>query len=182
MNEHEILDGNVLEENYDIDEQHIISVGKFAALCFLSLGIYVIWWQYKAWKFFKQKEKSDIMPVPRAIFGIIFLIPLLNRIQDMANEKGYSNSYNSVLLYVGLILTNLLSRLPEPIGLISVFAFLFLIPPFKALNFAKEHSNSFKVTQQDGFNGRQIFLIVFGLLFWGLILYGLTLDPYEYDY
>jgi hypothetical protein len=67
-----------------------------------------------------------------------------------------------------------LSKLPDPFWLISVFSFVFIIPPFKALNFAKLKSTNIIVVEQTGFNGRQIVLIVLGIIFWGLILLGIT--------
>jgi hypothetical protein len=119
---------------------------------------------YKAWRFYQQKEKLDIIPAARAIFSIFFLNSLFNKILDFAKEKGYNESYSSVSLFLGFIVANLLAVLPDPYWLISVFNFIFLIPSFKALNFAKRNSTDFEVIEQESFNGRQIALIVIGLI------------------
>lgn len=173
LNQDEIIDKNIIPPINDIEEQKIININKFTILCIASFGLYQIWWIYKGWRFFKQKESLDIMPAARAIFSLFFLILLFNKILSFAKEKGYVENYSSTGLFIGFFICNLLSRLPDPIWLISLLSFLLLIPPFKALNYAKQNSNEFEVTEQTSFNGRQIGLIIIGLILWGLIFLGL---------
>jgi hypothetical protein len=114
------------------------------------------------------------MPVPRTIFSIFFLNSLFKRILEHAKEKGYDQSYSSISLFIGFIfIGNVLSRLPDPFWLISIFSFIFIIPPFKALNFAKQNSTDFIVVEQTSFSGRQVVLMIFGLMFWALVLWGI---------
>ncbi len=164
-----------IENNIDIEEKHIISLNKFIILSIVSFGLYELWWIYKSWRFFQQKDELDIMPALRTILSIFFLIPLFIRIFDFANKKG-NNLYYSVLLFICYLSVNLLSYLPPPFWLISIFSFVFLIPPFKALNVAKQNSTDFTVSEQTSFNGRQITLIIIGILFWGLLLLGLFME------
>ncbi len=50
-----------MDNNLDhIEEQSIITLEMFIFLCFITLGLYNIWWIYKQWRFFNQKERSDI--------------------------------------------------------------------------------------------------------------------------
>lgn len=158
----------------DVEEQQIISLNKFIFLSIVSFGTYSIWWIYKAWRFFQQKEKLDIMPAARAIFSFFFLISLFNKILDFAQQKGYKVSYSPNLLFFGYFVVNILSRLPNPYWLISLFSFVFLIPSFLALNYAKQNSNEFVVTEKTSFNNRQIVLIVIGIIFWILVLLGMS--------
>jgi hypothetical protein len=114
------------------------------------------------------------------VFSIFFLYSLFNRILLFAKEKGYKYSYSSVLLFISFIITvligNLLEKLPGPFGLISLLGIIFLIPPFKALNFAKQNSTEFIVTKQTSFSKRQIALIVLGVIYWGLVLLGMIVE------
>jgi len=174
-NQDKFLENDNSEVTYDIEEQKIISLNKFIFLSIISAGLYGIWWIYKSWGFFKQKEKSNINPALYTIFSIIFLIPLLNKILRFAKEKGYNNSYLSVLLFVGFFVTNFLAYLPDPFWLVAVFGFVFLILPFKALNFAKQNSTDFIVTEQTSYSGRQITLIVVGAIIWCLGILGMLL-------
>lgn len=167
---------NSLQSNIKIETQNIISLNKFVFLSVISFGTYEIWWIYKSWKFFKQKDELDINPIARALFAIIFFNSLLNQILDYAQEKKYTGSYSPSFLFFGFLISNLLSRLPEPFWLISTLSFVFIIPPFKALNFAKRKATEFTIVEESKFNTRQIILIVIGTIFWGLVLLGLNLE------
>lgn len=171
-NKNEIVE-NINLDTTEIETQSIISLNKFIFLSFISFGTYKIWWYYKTWNFFKQKDEMDINPIARAIFSILFVNSLFSEILDFAQEKKYDKSYSSSFLFFGLLIFALFSRLPEPFWLISTLSFVFLIPPFKALNFAKMNSTEFKVIKQNKFSTRQIILIVIGLIFWGLIILGM---------
>ena len=172
----EILDSDYTNIDNQKQEEFLISENKFMFLCFISLGLYQVWWKYKAWKFFKERENLDIIPVARALFTIFFLHGLLNRRQEYATSKGHTGSYNVTGMYLGYIITSMCSRLPQPFYLIGLMNFTFLLPAFKAFNYAKENSADIKVTYLDYFTGRQIAVIVFGIIMWMLILTGLF-DP-----
>ena len=175
-NQNKILDSDYLKRNGDVEVQQIISLNKFIFLSIISFGLYEVWWIYKSWRFFQQKEKIDIRPALRAIFSIFFLVLLFNKILDFAKEKGYNNYYYSILLFLGFLILNILSNSLEQFRLMSILNFIFLIPPFKALNFAKQKSSDFIVYEQTSFNGRQIVLIVIGVIFWSLNLLGLIMS------
>lgn len=169
-----ILDGEHTEKTSDIEVQYIISLNKFIFLSIISLGLYEGWWIYKAWRFFKQKEKLDIQPVSRTIFGIFFLNGLLVKIMDYALDKKYKEGYTPSLLFIGFFGTSFLSNLPEPYWLISLISFVFLIAPFKALNYAKQHSADVITEEQHSYNRRQLVLIIVGALVWLLLILGMT--------
>ena len=179
-NTEEILNKNVTQAISDIEEQKIINLNKFIILCITSFGLYPIWWIFKAWRFYQQKENLNIMPALRAIFSIFFLISLFNKILSFAKEKGYGENFSSIGLFISFFVVKiLLELLPDPFWLISILSFVFLIPPFKALNYAKQNSNEFVVTEQTSFSGRQIGLIVIGIVFWGLVLLGLSMGEIQ---
>ena len=160
--------------NNEISEQKIISVNKFILLSIFSFSLYQIWWIYKSWKFFQQKERLDIMPAVRAIFSILFLSSLFRRINEFALEKNYQRTFYPTLLFFGYVFCNILAYLPDPYWLVSIFlTVICLIPPFKALNFAKSNSSDIRVEEQLRFSGRQIAIFVIGSIFWMLVLLGL---------
>jgi hypothetical protein len=169
-NQDNILNNENLKATIDVEEQKIISLNKFIFLSIISFGAYGLWWIYKAWSFHKQKNKIDIWPASRAILSFFFLESLFRKILSFSKEKGYSKNYSSTLLFIGYFVANFLSYLPDPFWLISIFSFLFLIPPFEALNYAKQNSNDFITTEQNSFSERQIWLIVGGIIFWIFVL------------
>ncbi len=94
-NQNNILNSNSIGLKNNIEEQHCISLNKFIILSIASFGLYEIWWMYKAWRFYQQKEQSNIMPAARAIFTIFFLHSLFKKTFEFAKEKGYKESYSS---------------------------------------------------------------------------------------
>jgi len=172
MEDHDLLDSGFIDQ----EEREILSLNNFIILFFLTTGIYGIWWMYKSWRFFKEKDNLDIMPAMRAIFAIFFLYGLFERIQFFAHSKGYAKSYSSSGLFVGFILLNFLAQLPDPMWVISLLAFVCLIPPFNALNFAMMQSEEFRVIERENFNQRQIVLVILGVMLWALIIFGVIVE------
>lgn len=166
----ETLDSGPYESDYEVESQPVLGLNHFIILSILSFGLYELWWFYKSWKFFQQKEQSDIMPAMRAIFSIFFLIPLMRKIQDFAHERNYPETYAPVFLFIGWIVVNLLARLPDPFWILAILNFIFLIPPYKAFHYARLESEEFPAYEQQTLNGRQTAIVVVGSIFWVLVL------------
>lgn len=173
-------DQSLTQKDDQVEVQYIISENKFIFLSIISLGLYQIWWAFKAWRFYQQKQRLDIFPALRALFGILFLIALFERTLAFAKTKGYQSSYSPVLLFFGIILFGLLSYLPGPMWLTSILSAAFFMPPFNALNFARRNSPDLVIVEQSSFNIRQYILIVGGAALWGLLLVGWYLEQLGY--
>jgi hypothetical protein len=175
------MEDQVLDVDFNLDDNkesvELIGVNKFIILYFLSLGLYGPWWMYKSWNFFKVKDGLDIIPAARAIFAIFFTFQLFERILNFAKSNGYTNSYSSGGLFLMFVVLNLLARLPDPFWVISLLAFVCLIQPLKALNYAILNSNNYRGIESDGFNSRQIVILIGGGLLWLLIIIGLLVNP-----
>ena len=169
MRDQDLLDSGFIDQ----EEKEILSTNNFIVLFFLTSGIYGIWWMYKSWRFFQQKDNLDIMPAMRAIFAIFFLFGLFERIQEFAQEKGYTKTYSSGLLFIGFIAFNLFAQLPDPMWVISVLGFICLIQPFEAFNYAMMQSEDIRVVEKEGFNERQIVLVILGSIMWIILILGL---------
>lgn len=157
-----------------IENLKVISVNKFIFQSFISFGLYQIWWIFKAWRFFLIKDKLNIMPAARAVFSIFFLYSLFNRIKNHAKEQGYINDFSSGWMYLAYLITTLLVYLPEPYWLISLCDIIFLIPAFKALNYAQKQIVT--TIEQEKFNTSQIILIIIGSIMWLLIFIGFVIS------
>ncbi len=167
---------NIIENNTTaphLADLKIISLRKFIFLSLISFGLYEIWWMFKAWRFFAIKDHLNIMPALRAIFFIFFLYSLFNRIQRYAGEQGYAQRFSTGWMYIGyLFFALIVANLPDPYWLISSLSFIFLIRAFVALNYAKTHNNAFSIILQEKFNLAQVMVIIFGSIFWLLLLIG----------
>lgn len=171
----EILD----YESDSATKQEIPTLNQFIVLSIMTWGLYNAWWMYKSWKTLKERFVLDIMPVMRTIFAIFFIYNLFDRIQNYARNNGYRETFSSAGLGLGFILLNLTGRLPEPFWLIALLAFVCLIPPYKALNYALLNMEYSDFKEQESFNTRQIVLIILGAAFWGLVLIGLLIGNQE---
>jgi hypothetical protein len=171
----ESMKTNIIPDSIEVDKIEInkLSVNKFVILSIVTLGLYELWWIFKSWRFFQDKEKSDIMPAIRTVFSIFYLIPLFNKILNLAKNNGYKHSYVSVFLFAGFLIANLLVLLPSLFFLTAIISFVFLIPPFKALNFAVNYCEGFTVIEQSAFSKRQIFLLIIGVILWILVIVGI---------
>ncbi|WP_065296004.1 hypothetical protein [Acinetobacter baumannii] len=172
LNQTQSIQSNQIK-SYHIENLKVISVNKFIFLSLISFGLYPIWWMFKAWRFFLIKDKLNIMPAARAIFSIFFLYSLFNRIKTYAKEQGYINDFSSGWMYLGYLITSLLVRLPDPYWLISLCSIIFLIPAFKALNYAQKQIET--TIKQEKFNTPQIILIIIGSIMWLLILFSFVI-------
>ncbi len=153
-----------------VEEQNLISADKFFVLSIATMGLYTFWWSYKVWRFFQQKDRLDISPALRAIFGIFFLIPLYKRVLHYAREKGYQEHYSPVRLFVFGLAFELLGFLPNPFFLLSNISVLFVLPAFKALLHAMRHATEYSTVSQSGYSTRQKVLLGIGGLIWILCL------------
>ena len=169
---------NVLEiDNTELKEFELLSTQKFIILSVCSLGLYEVWWIYKSWDFFRDKDNLDIMPIARAIFAIFFLNSLFEKIQHFSKSKGYTKTFSSFGNFIGFIGLNFVSRLPDPYWLVSFLSVLFLIPALESLNYGIKNSGDYKVIENGKYNNRQIGLIIVGAIMWILVLIGMFFPP-----
>lgn len=159
--------------NDEIEPQYLVKESKFLLLSFLTFGLYPIWWIYKAWVFFIQKEGSNANPAIRVVFNLFFMLALLNRIRRFAKEGGYNGSNFPAISYILIIGVGLCSFFPPPFFLISLSGCLFFLPSVSALNYGLQESSEVRSYEDDGLSTRQIILVVIGLILWGLIVIGL---------
>jgi hypothetical protein len=173
MSNDQILD-SAINADLSKEEVDVIDVSKFFILFFLSLGLYGIWWMYKTWRFFRDKENLDIYPAARAIFSIFFIYALFEKIQSYAKSSGYIKGYSSGFLTVAFIIFNFTTRLPDPFWVMGFFSVFCFIQPVSALNFAIENSDTY-TAKRGGFNNRQLAIVVVGAILWALIIIGLVM-------
>ena len=159
--------------NAEIEPQYLIKESKFILLSILTFGLYPVWWIYKTWVFFIQKEGSDANPAIRVVFNIFFLLPLLNRIQRFAREEGYQGNNFPVKSFILIIGVSFCSVTPPPFFLVGILSCLFFLPTLKALNYALRQSPEVCSYEDEGLRTRQVVLVVIGSILWVLIAIGL---------
>jgi hypothetical protein len=169
------VNSNFNKIQHHIADLRIISLKKFIILCIASFGLYQIWWMFKAWRFFQTKEQIKIMPAARAIFSLFFFYSLFERIRQYAKKTRYSKDFSPLGMFVGYLVATMITRSPDPYWFIALFSFIFYIPAFQALNFAKKHTKNLTTIDQENFNTSQIIVIIIGVIVWSFLLLGFAL-------
>ena len=170
------------------EQQNIVTIEslstlRFILLCILSFGLYEVWWIYKSWRFFDEKENLEMNSAVRTIFSIIFLIPLFNKIYKYSKKFGFSKFFSSILYYIGIMSMGLVAYLEDPYWLLAFVSIVFYIGPFETLNFAIEKDTSYELKLLTRFNNRQLAIIILGSILWVLLIVGiLTPEVAGYDY
>ncbi len=142
-----------------------VSATKFVVLSLCSLGLYELYWFYQHWKLERERTGENLSPFWRAFFSPLFALSLFNRIRDFGAQRSTRVGYSPGALAVAFFALQISWRLPDPYWLISMLAFLPLLPVRTAVAsinsaYAPEASTNAK------FSGANIALVVFG----GLVL------------
>lgn len=111
-----------------------VSLRKLIVLWICSFGLYELYWQFCHWLYIRDYEKSRISPGARAVFGFIFLYPLLRRIRRSVDSRGSRGTFHPGLLFMGWFIFTLAGVLPRPLFLLAFASVLFLLPAQKAAN------------------------------------------------
>ena len=153
-----------------------VSPLKLVVMSTCTIGFYEFYWYYKHWCFVQEREKSDIMPLGRALFAPLFCYSLFKRIQ--ATEKSHSlpGFIAPGPLAAGWFVFTILYRLPDPYWLITYLAVVFLVPVQMAAN-AINLATAPNHDRNSTFSKLNLVGIVVGGLFFVLILVGTFLPP-----
>ena len=105
-----------------------VSIAKMVVLTIATFGLYELVWLYQHWAAIRRRDHSDIWPVPRAIFGVIFCWSLFMRVERAGKEAGVPGGPPFGPLAVAWILSSLCWRLPDPYDWVSMLAPFLTIP------------------------------------------------------
>lgn len=108
-----------------------VSPFKLMVMCTVTLQFYTIYWFYKQWSMVKAREKSSIIPALRAIFAVLFVFPLFNRVRD-AGPAG--SGLNVAMLACGWVATSLLWKWSDWGWWLGLAAPMFLMPVQGVMN------------------------------------------------
>lgn len=148
------------------EPRELLTPRQFIILSIATFGLYDLWWIFKSWRFFRDREQSSIHSAMRTMFSVFYLIPLLKRIRAFAAETGYSTRFSPWGIYLATFLLNFPSVLPEPLSYLSVFSCLPLLPALNALNFAILQTEGDQAVVQTSYNRRQRLLLIAGGFVW----------------
>jgi hypothetical protein len=106
---------------------------KFIAMSVCTFGLYELYWSYKNWRFVKDRDDLDIMPLGRAFFYPLWHYALLTQLNTTLRSKVLSIWLFRAALAAILIALNITIRLPDPYWLVSTLTFVAFIPAILAM-------------------------------------------------
>jgi len=109
-------------------EYFSVSPLKLIIMYICTLGIYKIYWFYRQWSCVKRHERSEIAPIWRAVFSLIFAYSLFERIRASGRRCNTESSFVSGLLVFGLWILAICARLPAPFWIVTFFSVVLLVP------------------------------------------------------
>jgi hypothetical protein len=149
-----------------------VGLVKLLVMTLVTFGLYEVYWFYRHWRLVKARDRSDLWPIPRAIFAVFFVYQLFQRMRSDGEEQNVPGTLAAGPLATVFIIFNLLWRAPEPYSLLSFVTVVILIVAQKYANqvnlaAAPDHERN------AGFSGWNWFGIVAGGLLWVLAAIGL---------
>lgn len=157
---------------------HVVPVGRFVWMTLVTLGLYIVYWMYKQWVAIKRRDRSDIWPLIRALFGGFTFFGMLDDLNTASLSRGLpplSKGLAVVFLVVGA-----LWRAPEPWANISTLAGLAVVPACARI---WELSSVQAREANAGWKARHVVASFLGLLIWaGLIASYVYPEPEEDPY
>lgn len=85
----------------------IVSIKKLWVMSMVTMGSYLVVWNYFHWRAIKHIENSNIWPVPRAIFSIFFVFSLFNRFDASVNANGQRYAWSPFMCAAVYFIVNI---------------------------------------------------------------------------
>ncbi len=168
-------DNKILPEftgyNDKFDKQYTIGPLKFWMLHTFSMGLYLFWWNYQAWRFLFQRDESYRNAAIRVMFGVFYFIPFCYQVLKLAKGMGYQRDFSPVLIYILVFTTSLFSLMPAPAVFIWLLSGLFFLQPLMAFNFVLLQSPKVNVVTNTKLTITEILILVFGGLLWFVTIF-----------
>ncbi|WP_440093265.1 hypothetical protein ACTACL_05200 [Pseudomonas syringae] len=87
-------------------EFYVVSLQKFFILYFLTSGFFATYWFYRSWSLNKKFSGSNVWPVARVIFAVIYAFPLFRTVDKSLRRQGLGHmAYWAISASVLLVLT-----------------------------------------------------------------------------
>ncbi|NEP57061.1 MAG: hypothetical protein F6K31_08555 [Symploca sp. SIO2G7] len=162
----------MVQNNQPHQTNNVQPIWQFCLLYIITFSFYQIPWAHKHWKFIKETEGLNITAWRRAWFLPLFLHSLCQKVLALAEQKGYRENPSPSQITFFYWVFVVLARLPDPLWLISLLAFVPLLTVVKATNYYWRQEQPDLATRQS-FTGREVVWIVFGVILWALVIIGM---------
>jgi hypothetical protein len=90
-----------------------VSIWKFVLMTVATMGLYLIYWNYRQWSIIKARSGESMWPIARAIFYPITCFDLAKRVHESASTIGTSCSWSSWMIAVPVLSLNIVAWFRE---------------------------------------------------------------------
>ena len=156
-----------------------VSAPKLVVMSLASFGIYGFYWLYQNWALERVHSGEDLSPLWRTFFSVIWIYSLLRRMRDTAGTLQISPNWTAGVTAVAYVLVTCALFLPDPYWLASLLVVIPLVPVQRTVNQVNAHLAP-DIPKNDSYSGKNLILIVVGLIFYILVILGMTV-PAEND-
>ena len=170
---------DLIEESHDENALQFfgVSIKKLCVMYIFTMGLYSLVYFYQHWKVYKIQNNLRINPVLRAIFAILFVYSLFQKIGEKAKERNIAQlpafSALAVLYVISSIISSVVSSVPgykmEAVigtGVGFAFTLIELYPLYRVQLVANTINNDEKGTINARFTAVNWAFIVLGALMW----------------
>ena len=143
-----------------------VATHKFVSMSLCTLGLYTIYWFYLNWQRIGRRSHAPVSPFWRAFFAPFWGINLAKEVHDRAMVEGVAPRWSAGTLGSAYLVLSLVGwRLPDPWWLVSLLAFVPLVPVARTM----QQVNAGSVALE-GDNRHYSVSNMLGLIFGGLVL------------
>jgi hypothetical protein len=107
---------------------YAVSTAKFCILSLSTLGLYDLYWFYRNWARISEHSGKPLRPFWRAFFSPLYCHPLALSVNSAAESLHLSERLPGAGLAIAYVVVLALHRLPDPYWMLSMLAFLPLVP------------------------------------------------------
>ena len=97
-------------------------------MCVVTIGLYQYYWLYKQWRRLARMTIEPISPFWRTFFAPLWAFSMFARIEARAHVDQITPGWNDIALGIAYLILNAVWRLPDPWWLVSLLAFVPLVP------------------------------------------------------
>jgi hypothetical protein len=143
---------------------HPMSGTKLLVMSLCTFGLYHIYWFYRNWRLRNELRRRGVTAPLRALFAPIFAFSLFEDVDVEVRRWGVTPGWSAAALAIAYFLLNVVSRLPDPLWIISLLSVLPLLAVQRSINQANARSTN-PAPVNASFSGFNIAGIVLGGLF-----------------
>ncbi len=81
---------------------YVVSLNKLVGLMLLTGNLYAFYWFYRNWSAYRQATGASVIPLLRSIVPVLFVYPLLSRVDRGFRDSGREYNWSPLVLSLGM--------------------------------------------------------------------------------